>query len=269
MNRFNAALLAGALAAAPLAQAEEAYTTRDLNEQLVMATLWMQASAEFRALSHQAFNVAHMQLDKALAAHKGNKPLAIAVDVDETILDNTAYEAYLIGNDFGYSSKTWVPWMNAAEATAMPGAVEFLNYAASKGVHVFYITNRKEAGKEGTLRNLKALGFPYVDETHLLMRVKSSSKEARRQAVLEKYDVALMMGDNLNDFSDDFYKKSVDERFAATDKHKDKWGTEWIVLPNPTYGAWEGAVYNGNWKASAAEKDQMRKQHLRRWAPKQ
>ncbi|RMF17320.1 MAG: 5'-nucleotidase, lipoprotein e(P4) family [Gammaproteobacteria bacterium] len=264
---LTSAVLAASVAMGPVAQADE-YSTRDLNEQLVMATLWMQASAEFRALSYQAFNVARMQLDKALANHKGDKKLAIAVDVDETIVDNTAYEAYLIGNDFGYSSKTWTPWMAAAEATAMPGAVEFLNYAADKGVEVFYVTNRKVVGKEGTMKNLKALGFPHVDDKHLMMRTKSSSKAARRQAILAEYDIALMMGDNLNDFSDDFYKKSMDERYAATDKHKAKWGTEWIVLPNPTYGAWEGAVYNGNWKASPAEKDQMRKQHLHRWQPK-
>jgi len=29
------------------------YTTKDLNEQLVMATVWIQTSAEFRALCYQ------------------------------------------------------------------------------------------------------------------------------------------------------------------------------------------------------------------------
>lgn len=241
------------------------YSTRDLNEQLVMATLWMQSSAEFRALSYQAFNVAAMNLDSFMAAYTGSKPVAIIVDADETVIDNSAYEAWLIGQDFGYSSKTWTPWMEAAEATAMPGAKEFLNYAAAKGVEVFYVSNRKMVGYDGTKKNLMALGFPHVDEKHLLLRTDSSDKQARRDIVAADYEIALLMGDNLNDFTSDFMKKTVEERLAETDKIKDQWGTRFIVLPNPTYGEWEGTVYKGNWGASAAEKDQMRKSYLKKW----
>ena len=96
--------------------------------------------------------------------------------------------------------------MNRSEATAIPGAVEFLNYATSRGVRVFYITNRKAAEKEGTAINLRKLGFPNVNDETLLVRTdtKSSSKEPRRQSVSAKYRVVLLMGDNLNDFSDVF-----------------------------------------------------------------
>ena len=250
---------------ASLVRAEEKYTTKDLNEQLVMATVWMQASAEYRALCYQAFNLAKMNLDTFLASYKGSKPVAVAVDADETVIDNSLYEAWLIGNDFGYSSKTWTPWMAAAKATAIPGAKEFLNYAAGKKVEIFYITNRKMVGYEGTKKNLTALGFPNVDEKHLLLRTKSSDKQARRDLVAKNYEIAFMMGDNLNDFMSVFAKKSVAERFAETDKIKDDWGRKFIVLPNPCYGEWEGAVYGGNWGATAAEKDKMRKDHLNRW----
>jgi len=225
----------------------------------------MQKSAEYRALAYQAFNMAKMILDNDLANNTSEKPRAIIVDADETVIDNSAYEAHLIGQDYGYSSKTWNPWMDAAEAKAIPGALEFLNYAKEKGVEVFYITNRKMVGYEGTVKNLKKLGFPYVDEKHMLLRTGSSDKEERRQIVKNDYRVVLYMGDNLNDFSSDFGKKSVDERFAVTDANKDKFGTQWIVLPNPTYGEWEGAIYNYNWGASAKEKDEMRKQQLIKW----
>jgi len=241
------------------------YTTRDLNEQLVLATVWMQASAEYRALCYQAFNLARMNLDAFLSTHKGGKPVAVIVDADETVIDNSAYEAFLIGQDFGYSSKTWTPWMAAAEATATPGALAFLKYAESKNVEIFYLTNRKIVGYEGTEKNLKALGFPYVDKKHMLLRTGSSDKQERRDMVEKDYAVAFLMGDNLNDFLSVFRKKSVDERFAETDKIKDSWGKKFIVLPNPTYGDWEGAVYKGNWGASPAEKDKMRKDYLKRW----
>ena len=245
--------------------AVEEYSTEDLNEQLVMATLWMQKSAEYRGLCYQAFNMAKMVLDNDLANDTSEMPRAIVVDADETVIDNTAYEAHLVGKDYGYSSSTWTPWMDAAEAKAVPGALEFLNYAKEQGVEVFYITNRKMVGYEGTVENLKELGFPYVDEKHMLLRTASSDKDERRQIVTNDYRVVLYMGDNLNDFSSEFGGKSVDERFAVTDANKDKFGTQWIVLPNPTYGEWEGAVYEYNWGASAKEKDEMRKQQLDKW----
>jgi 5'-nucleotidase (lipoprotein e(P4) family) len=247
------------------APASAAYTTRDLNEQLVMATLWMQTAAEYRALCYQTFALAKMNLDVFLSSYSGAKPVAVIVDADETVIDNSDYEAFLIGKNFGYSSKTWTLWMAAAQARAIPGAGEFLNYAKGKGVEIFYVTNRKMVGYEGTEKNLKALGFPYVDKKHLLLRTKSSDKQARRDLVANDYSIAFLMGDNLNDFLSVFAKKSVDERFAEVDKVKNEWGKRFIVLPNPTYGDWEGAVYNYNWGASAAEKDKMRKDNLKTW----
>ena len=85
------------------AKETQASTTQDLNEQLVMATLWMQTSAEFRAHCYQAFNLARMNLDAFLDSHKSAKPVAVIVDADETVIDNSAYEAFLIGQNFGYS----------------------------------------------------------------------------------------------------------------------------------------------------------------------
>ena len=255
------------LLTAPVAmvRAEGEYTTKDLNEQLVMATLWMQASAEYRAVCYQTFNWAKINLDAFLAGYKGDKPVAVVVDADETVIDNSAYEAWLIGRNDGYSSKTWEPWMAAAQATAIPGATEFLNYAASKKVEIFYISNRKMVGLEGTKKNLEALGFPFLDDKHLMLRTKSSDKQERRDLVAKDYEIAFLMGDNLNDFLSVFDSNSVDERFAQTDKIKAEFGRSFIVLPNPTYGDWEGAIYKGNWGASAAEKDQMRKSYLKRW----
>lgn len=245
--------------------ASEEVTVKDLNEQLVMATLWMQTAAEYRALCYQAFNLAEMNLDKFLASYKGDKPVAIIVDADETVIDNSAYEAFLIGQEFGYSSKTWTPWMQAAEAIAIPGATEFLNYAKSRNVETFYVTNRKMVGYEGTMKNLKALNFPDVDKKHLLLRTGSSDKQERRDMVTKDYEVALYLGDNLNDFKSEFAKKSVEQRFEETDKIKEHWGRKFIVLPNPSYGEWEASVIEGNWGASATEKDSMRKNRLRRW----
>ena len=82
-----------------------AYTTKDLNEQSVLGINWVQTSAEYRALCYQSFNLSKMNLDAFLATYSGSKPVAIIVDADETVIDNSAYQAWLVGQDFGYSSQ--------------------------------------------------------------------------------------------------------------------------------------------------------------------
>jgi len=245
---------------------EPAYTTKDFNEQLVMATLWMQTAAEYSGLCYQTFNLAKMLVDKKLAEGISVKPLAIVVDCDEAIIDNSAYEAGLIGTENAYSSKTWDVWMQAAEAKAIPGSVEFLNYVYEQGVETFYVTNRTKAtGYEGTMKNLQDLGYPNVDEKHLMLKTDTSNKQPRRDMVLEGYDVIFYLGDNCADFSVDYYHASLEERNAAAVADKDKFGIEFIVLPNPTYGDWDGAIFEFNWGATPAEKDEYRKNALRRW----
>jgi len=117
-----------------------AYTNKDLNEQMVMALTWVQSSAEYRELCYQAFHLASMIVDKA-ATQKSEKPLAIISDLDETLLDNSAYNAGMVGRDAAFSSQTWEQWESAAQALAIPGAVDFLKAAAQK-VEIFYVTNR-------------------------------------------------------------------------------------------------------------------------------
>ncbi|SHH51594.1 5'-nucleotidase, lipoprotein e(P4) family [Thermosipho atlanticus] len=239
------------------------YTQKDLNEQLVMSILWYQNSGEMRALAYQAFNVAKLIYDMDLK-EEATQTRAVIVDVDETVLNNSPYDAGHIGTEHAYPVG-WTEWCEARLATAIPGAVEFLNYVAKTGGEVFYITNRKENVKQATIDNLKMLGFPFADEEHVLTRTTTSDKEPRRQMVAKKYRIVLLMGDNLNDFSSLFAKKSVEERAALVDKMKEMWGTKFIVLPNPIYGDWEGAIYNYNWGLSPEEKDKARKEHLFMW----
>lgn len=253
------------LVAAPATAVAQEYSTKNLNEQLVMATLWYQASAEMRAISYQSFNLAKMILDQDLAKAGSSLKRAVVVDIDETVLDNSPYEAGIIGNDFGYP-KGWKEWIDEASAEALPGSIEFLNYAVAKGVDVFYISNRKVRGQDATIQNLRALGFPQANDAHVLLREKTSDKEPRRQIVRKNHRIVLLMGDNLNDFDSIFRKKGTSDRAAAVDAMKDKFGARFIVLPNPMYGDWEGAAYNFNWKLSPPEKSDARKSKLNRWA---
>lgn len=246
------------------------YTQKDINEQLVMALLWMQTSAEYRELCYQAFNVADMIVDKAVAAAKdGDKPLAVIADLDEALLDNSAYDVGLIGRDAAYSGKTWTQWENAAEALAIPGAVDFVKYAVSKKVEVYYVTNRDQAGFEGTLKNLAALGFPFADAKHLLVSTGSSNKQPRFDQVAMDYTVIAYIGDNENDLPIGAYHKSLKDRNALVDQNKDKFGTEFVVIPNPSYGDWEPVIANGYYGLSPAAMSAARKAAMRSWVPTQ
>ena len=235
------------------------------NEYQTGAVLWMQTSGERAALSYQAFSLARMTLDRDLRTRSRMKR-AVIVDIDETIMDNSRFQAWAIKNHQSFNDQTWQAWVNRSEATAIPGAVEFLNYANSRGVRVFYISNRKAVEKEGTATNLRKLGFPNVNDETLLIRTdtKSSSKEPRRQAVSAKYRVVLLMGDNLNDFSDVFENaKTSAGRLTVTEQNKAKFGSRFIVLPNPMYGDWENAIYDYNFKLSEEEKGAKRKGALK------
>lgn len=235
------------------------------NEYQVGAVVWTQSSGEKAALSYQAFALARMMLDRDLRAHRNRRMRrAVIVDVDETILDNSRYQAMLIKTRQTYGPRTWTEWCNRAEATALPGAVEFLRYANSRGVKVFYITNRKETEKDGTARNLKSAGFPDVSNETLLVRTGESAKEPRRLAVAAKYRVVLLLGDNLNDFAEVFEKsKTTDSRMTATEQSRTLFGSKFIVLPNPMYGNWEDALYGDPSKLTEEQKAVKRKAALK------
>lgn len=231
------------------------------------AVLWTQSSGEVKALAYQAFALARMILDRDLRMSRRSRARrAVVVDVDETVLDNSRYQATLIKNRQNYNSQTWTEWVNWVEAIAIPGAVEFLRYAASRGVRVFYITNRKLVEKEATAANLKKLGFPDVSNETLLVRTdpNSSNKEPRRRSVSARHRIVLLMGDNLNDFAEVFESsKTVDSRIAAVEENKDQFGTRFIVLPNAMYGDWESAIYDYNLRLTESEKAAKRKSQLK------
>ncbi|MEJ7846875.1 MAG: 5'-nucleotidase, lipoprotein e(P4) family [Pyrinomonadaceae bacterium] len=229
---------------------QPALETADYDYQ-VAAVLYMQKAAEYRALAYQAFNLARWQLDadldkknvKKLPKAERKMPRAIVVDIDETVLDNSPAQAYAIKNRRPFNLPDWYTWGEMRKAKAIPGSVEFLNYAVSKGVKIFYISNRDEVQKQATIDNLKSVGFIDISAENVLTRTKESGKDARRAIAAQKHRIVLLMGDNLDDFTSVFEKKSVADRFAEVDKVKDAWGKKFIVLPNAMYGTWESAVY--------------------------
>jgi 5'-nucleotidase (lipoprotein e(P4) family) len=227
-------------------------------KQNTMSVLWFQKAGEAKALYYQGYNIGKMRLNEFLnnkTKKKGLKP-AVVLDIDETILDNSPYQAWNVINE---KDLTWNGWIKRAQGKLLPGALDFLKFADSKGVAIFYISNRKEAQKEATIKNLQNVGAPQADANHvLLLQPNEKGKEARRQQVAKTHEIVLLFGDNLGDFSG-FDELSVTERLKAVDRHKDEFGRKLIVFPNPMYGDWEGAIYNYNFRKSDEDKAKLRK----------
>ncbi|HTK37236.1 MAG TPA: 5'-nucleotidase, lipoprotein e(P4) family [Pyrinomonadaceae bacterium] len=238
------------------------------NEYQVGAILYMQKAAEYRAMAYQAYNIARWRLDadfekknlKELPKVERKKPRAVMVDIDETVLDNSPANAFLVKNRRPFNTTDWYAWGEKRKAKPIPGAVDFLNYANSRGVRIFFVSNRDEVQKQATIDNLKSAGFANISAENVLLRNGNSSKEPRREQILAKYRIVFSMGDNLDDHSVAFENRSVAERFAEVDKAKDLFGKKYILLPNAMYGTWENVLYDKG--MTDAQKVQRREELL-------
>jgi 5'-nucleotidase (lipoprotein e(P4) family) len=212
------------------------------NDYLLAATLYPQQSAELQALCLQAYNIARRNMEDIYDTATDLSRLAIVLDLDETVLDNSPFEAQSILDSLPYPHG-WDAWMYAASAKALPGAVDFLKSVMDKGVQVFYITNRREKYRAATVENLEKLGIAPADSSHLLLLMEESSKEPRRQKVLENYQIVMLFGDNLVDFAAAFDgNPSTARRAEVTDSLKYAFGSRFIVFPNVMYGDWLNAI---------------------------
>lgn len=236
-------------------------STMDINGKL-WASLWQQKAAEYRALCFQAYNIAHLRADQALLQHS-EKPKVIITDIDETLLDNSPNAVSQALQGKNYEQAAWLSWTAKAEADTVPGAPSFLKYAAKKGIEVFYITNRSEAERTSTLKNLQKYGFPNADDAHLLLRANTSSKEERRRQVLKTHEVIMLLGDNLADFSALFDHKSIEERLKNTNAEAAQFGNKFIVLPNADYGDWESSLYDYKYNLTPEQKEAILRKALK------
>ncbi|MEZ5832678.1 MAG: HAD family acid phosphatase [Dongiaceae bacterium] len=265
-----------ALLPAPAALADDVPANDNLN-----AVLWMQRSVEYKANAEALFALAKIRLDQALADkswtaapveqtgdYKGLSP-AVILDLDETLLDNSGYQAWMVTNGTSFSPKTWTQFVKSETSTAIPGGLAFTKYADSKGVRVFYVSNRTKAEEDATRENMKKLGFPMGGNIDTILSAKeqpdwTSAKGTRRAAIARHYRILLLVGDNFGDFTD-AYKGSEDDRMKVFSENEARWGHDWLMLPNPSYGSFESAPFGGNYKLPADEQRAAKRGVLTPW----
>jgi acid phosphatase len=249
----------------------------NLSQQNVLSALWLQTSAEYRALSLQVYSAAYAELPMALAdkdrtatvptaADTASLPPAIIMDVDETVLSNARFQGDLIRHGTTFDRGLFSQWVNRSNAPALPGALEFVKAADQLGIKIFFVTNRDASLEAATRENLQRAGFPLErDFDNLLMRNErpewTRDKESRRSFIATNYRVIMIFGDDLNDFtSAATISPGHRQNFVA--ESAEFWGRHWFLLPNPAYGSWEQALYGFRRNLDAGEKLRLRMHHL-------
>jgi acid phosphatase len=247
------------------------------------AVAWTQTALEHDLIYQETFRSAQSQLLAALkdrnwdalpaedrtTPYKHLKP-AVILDIDETVLDNSPYQARLIHKGGEFNEADWAAWCKEERARALSGAVEFTQFAAKHGIAVFYISNRAQDLDAATLDNLRKAGLPVSGPEAFLglgtllpgCDQVGTEKSCRRQLIGQHYRVLMQFGDQLGDFLS-VLANTPAGRAQAMAPYKDWIGTRWFVFPNPTYGSWEPALFNNEWSTPREQRRQQKIQALR------
>jgi predicted secreted acid phosphatase len=96
-----------------------------------------------------------------------DKP-AIVLDVDDTSLLTYNYELEV---GFNYTPATNQAYLDTKNMPPVFGMDTLANWAAARGITVFWITGRSEPQRADTVRNLTAVGYtPTPDTAHLYLK---------------------------------------------------------------------------------------------------
>jgi 5'-nucleotidase (lipoprotein e(P4) family) len=243
----------------------------------INAVAWAQTAIEHDLIYREVYRNAQERLARALkdprwdalakddrqGTLKGLKP-ALILDIDETVLDNSPYQARLVRSGHEFDEFSWAQWCKEAAAKPLPGALEFTQFAAKQGVILFYLSNRAKDLNDATIANLRSAGFPlnagadsFLGLGTLLKDCEQSgtNKGCRRKLVGQHYRVLMQFGDQLGDFVDALANTRAG-RTQALEPYLSWIGERWFVLPNPTYGSWESALFGDEWSKSREQRRQ-------------
>lgn len=200
-------------------------------------------SAEYATLTRQTYRLAGDAVRRT-AQTAGRSPWAVVLDLDETVLDNSAYQLERAAYGLPFESASWAAWTERREASAVPGVVEFVSIVRQSGGHLAWISNRNTTVEIPTKANLQALGVWSDDDRLCLQRDSQHTKRMRRAEVISgsgtcawstAMRVAVFVGDQMGDFP------VPDENIPETGTDA-AFGRTCFLLPNPMYGDWTTRV---------------------------
>ena len=197
---------------------------------------WMTASEEYDRLVEQTYVMARGQVLSDAAFLPPGTAWVVVLDLDETSVDNSAFQQKMIERHIDYDPIAWAAWEATGAAKAIPPAIGFAAAIRGAGGHVAWVSNRVNA--EATKTMLVREGL-WADDDRLCLRGDVSDKATRRTA-LRKGDalcgwpgtpmrIVAYLGDQRGDFPAD-----GEELVTGASP----WGRSWFMLPNPMYGGW-------------------------------
>ena len=138
----------------------------------------------------------------ARRANQDNGHLAVVLDIDDTALCDWSFtdDMYL-----GYNKRAFEEWAQKGSAPAIRPVLEFYNTAKTRGVKIFFVSNRKEHLRAATEHNLRTAGYANWDG--LVMRPEGGPKQsvaefktqARQRLELQGFQIIANIGDQASD----------------------------------------------------------------------
>jgi len=220
------------------------------------AVLWHRVAAERRALCYQTYAGARRSLGDALQMRAGQKPRAIMIDIDDTVIDTSEYQAQRVSSGISYPAG-WDNWVNSGSGALVPGVKEFLLHCESAGVEVLYVSGRSESLMAGTAAKLKKEKLPFVDREHIVLYDTKKTAGVVCSELSAKYDIVMYVGDQLDDLCIGGMA-NIKSRISAVEGGRSMFGATYIVLPNAMYGKWDAAMYSYDYGLSDIEKRKIR-----------
>ena len=237
------------MASCGTANTESTISKENKDESMLGANLYLQSAAEFALLCRQAYENAGEAVVELSKRTPGDKPFAVVMDLDETVVDNSAYQSYLYKSGESYNRDSWDKFVKEGAVkdsliTLVPGVYDFIEICKSSGIQVVFISNRMNSTRMETAITLANLGIDTLgltsdDSNLMLLRTSERNKDARRDIVRESFDPQIFIGDNISDFTSDLENlDQSDRRQKALGSYSAEIGKNWFLIPNPSYGDW-------------------------------
>ena len=225
---------------------------------LSTSVTWQTTSKEYRFLTTSTYRRASRMLNDA---ELPSSPWVVVMDIDETVLDNGAYQVNLDKTGRSFSSATWADWVASEQATLVPGAAAFINTVIELGGRLGFVTNRDRSRDQHSWNNMRALGLPVTASNACLMgrspddvasvdgETFINDKDLRRRQLTDgtascyapsgnrREDfpgstIVMQVGDNIQDFSGMTQENADIDALIASERPL------YVLLPNAMYGSW-------------------------------
>jgi predicted secreted acid phosphatase len=172
-----------------------------------------------RAVKKQADRAKAWLKKRTHGKHKAKKP-ALVLDIDETSLDN--YPCFDAKGGIPFNPGVNAGCVVAFDAPAVKPVLSLFKRAKALKVKVFFITARPEALRDGTLENLRAVG--YTGKYELVLQPADYTEDskvpyksgARKQIRKRGFHILANVGDQKSDLKGGYSERT-------------------FKLPNPIY----------------------------------